>query len=301
MAQWGSLQELGSARGLAFLFWVQRHLGRLPFRLLLYPVLLWFFLFKPTPRRASKEFLGRALMRPATWRMSLRHFGSFAEALLDKLVAWNGGFALSDVEFHGRDAVEARLAKKEGLILIGSHLGNLEICRVLSKWRPGLELHVLVHTRHAENFNRVLKKLDPSSQLNLHQVSGVDSSLAAWMSERVSQGAVLLIAGDRVPLRSGKTTTALFFGAPAPFAQGPWVLAHALGCPVHLLFCLRQGRGFEVDFEPFEERVSLPRGASRDAALQSLVSRYASRLEARAAKNPYQWFNFYPFWEKTTP
>jgi predicted LPLAT superfamily acyltransferase len=129
-------------------------------------------------------------------------------------------------------------------------------------------------------------------------VTELDAGLAAWMSERLSRGAVIVIAGDRVPLGDGRVSTADFLGAPADFAQGPYLLAHALGCPVQLLFCVRKGQGFEVTFEPFAERVRLPRGEGREAGVQALVQRYAERLAVHAAKEPLQWFNFYPYWRK---
>jgi predicted LPLAT superfamily acyltransferase len=297
MAQWHRLQELGSSRGLSFLYNVHRRLGPLPFRLLLAPVVAWTLLSSPLQRRASRQFLGRALGRSAGLRDIWRHFNAFAGAMLDKLVAWNNGIALEQVRFSGRESVAETLAQGRGLILVASHIGNMEVCRVLSKWREGLEIHVLVHTRHAENFNRVLRDLDPASHLNLHQVTAFDAALAAWMSQKVGEGAVLIIAGDRVPVAGGGTVKAPFLGQEAPFAPGPWILAHALACPVHLFFCLKVDAGFEVDFEPFEEQVRLPRGAGREPALQALVQRYAARLEHHAKRDPYQWFNFYPFWE----
>jgi predicted LPLAT superfamily acyltransferase len=297
---WAARAELGTATGLSFLYFIRRRLGALPFKVALFPVVAWYFVLKSGPRLASRDFLNRALGRPATIPENFRHFLSFADAMLDKLVAWNNGFELTDVDFHGRMAVADALAQGQGLILVGSHLGNLEICRVLSRWRPGLELHVLVHTKHAENFNRILKRLDPSSQLNLHQVTDMNAGLAAWMSERIAAGAAIVIAGDRSPIGGGRSSKAKFFGAKAAFAQGPWILAHALACPVFLLFCVRQagqGQRFRVDFEPFETLVHLPRGKERDKALGQLVQRYASRLEAHASQSPLQWFNFYPFWE----
>lgn len=297
-AGWSALPEAGSAFGLLFLFWVYRALGRTPFRLALYPVLGWFFLTRTEARRASLEFLTRSRKRPARWRDGLRHFLTFAEAILDKLIAWNDGFHLSDVTFINREPFAELLARRQGCLLISSHLGNVEICRVLSRWRPELELHVLVHTQHAAKFNRVVRRLSPQSQINLHQVTELDAALAAWMSERLSQGAVIVIAGDRVPVGEGRVALAPFLGEDAPFAQGPYLLAHALGCPVQLLFCVRRAKGFEVTLEPFADAVRLPRGAQREAGVRALIQRYAERLEAHATRDPFQWFNFYPYWRK---
>jgi predicted LPLAT superfamily acyltransferase len=299
--RWDSAQELGSTAGLIFFFGVYRLLGRWPFRLISAPVILWFFIFKRAPRKAAAEYLGRALKRPPRLADSVRLFFSFADAALDKLIAWNGGFTLSDVEFHGREEIERLMAAGKGFVLIGSHLGNLEIGRVFSKLRRDPEMHVLMHTRHAENFNRMIKKLDPLSQVNLHQVADLDAGLAAFLSARVERGAVVVMAGDRVPVGAGqRVSPAPFLGAEADFPQGPYILAAALGCPVLLLFCLRRAsggpKGFDVYYEPFADRIALPR-AGRERALQALAARFAERLEHYCAQAPYQWFNLYPFWE----
>ncbi|MGJ4748778.1 hypothetical protein ACQV5M_20625, partial [Leptospira sp. SA-E8] len=55
-------------------------------------------------------------------------------------------------------------------------------------------------------------------------------------------------------------------------------------------------RSYELHFEPIAQQVLLPR-ASRDAALAELAARYARSLEAALARSPYDWFNFYPFWD----
>jgi predicted LPLAT superfamily acyltransferase len=291
---WANIAEVGSAWGLSFLYWVYRAFGRWPLRLVLFPVLGYFYLFKTVQRHASADYLRRV----GRQGQGLRHFFSFADAILDKLVAWNGGIKLADVDFQGRDEVAARLAKNEGVLLVGSHLGNLEICRVLSQERRGLRLKVLVHTKHAEIFNGLIRRLNPDAQVSLMQVSELGIGQAAELSQALSEGTCVMIAGDRTPHSgAGRVVKAPFLGDEAEFAQGPWVLAALLGCPVYLVFCLFKEGRYQVSFEPFSERVVLPRGG-REKAIQALAAAYASRLEARCVEAPLQWFNFYPFWRK---
>ncbi|HTA17637.1 MAG TPA: hypothetical protein VK786_07815, partial [bacterium] len=278
-----------------FLYFVYRRFGRWPFRMVLAPVVAYFFVFAGTQRRASKEYLRRVGVPGPLPLAVLRHFWSFAEATLDKLIAWKGGIRAEDVSYEGRDPVQAVLGQGRGLLLIGSHLGNLEVCRVMALLRPGLVVHILVHTRNAENFNRLLKRLDPTGGVNLVQVSDFGAGQAAWLSERIGLGEVVLIAGDRRPVGAGRTLSAEFLGAEAPFSQGPFALASALGCPVFLIFCLKQGRRFRIIYEPFAELIHLPR-AGREEALRDAVRRYALRLQDHCLRAPYQWFNFYPFW-----
>jgi predicted LPLAT superfamily acyltransferase len=302
---WGGLKEVGSAWGLTFLYKLYRIFGRWPFRLALAPVLLYFFLFKPGPRRASMQFLRKAhalggLKEKPDWVTGLKHSYSFAESVLDKLIAVHGGFGLKDVDFEGREAVVERLQRKQGVLFIGAHLGNMDLCRVLSHSRNDMSLQVLVHTRHAENFNRLMRRINPATQVKLHQVTQIGPAEAAWLADRVEQGECLMTAGDRVPPGGGRTVSVDFMGEAAEFAQGPWVLASLLGCPVFLLFCSRVDGRYRLSVEPFAEKVVLERGR-REAAVAELVSRYARRLEHHALLSPLQWFNFYGFWDKHEP
>jgi len=303
---WAGVAEVGSAFGMSFLYWVYRLFGRVPFRLVLIPVALYFFCFKARQRAASLEFLARChaldpqCPRPSAYN-SFRHFLSFGEAMLDKLVAWNGGLGFQDVTFEGYDPVRAAMDAGRGALLIGSHLGNLEVCRVLSQQRKGLRLRVLVHTRHAQNFNRMMQRLNPQSHVSLQQVTELGVAEAAELSAWVESGGFVLIAGDRVPVpnaagvRAERVTHAPFLGHSAPFPMGPWLLANVLGCPVFSLFCVRMGGRFRARFEMLGDRVELPRKA-REQALQSWVLRFAQRLEREALLSPLQWFNFFPFW-----
>jgi predicted LPLAT superfamily acyltransferase len=294
---WASINEISFVAGMRLLFWICRLFGRWPFRVVLYPVLGWYLLTKPLPRRASGDYLRRVAARTGRRQPGvLRHFAAFGEAILDKMLLWGGLFKLDTVSFFGEEAVNQAAAQGRGGLLICSHLGNLELCRVLSRQRTDLKLTVLVHTRHARAFNQMLARLNPDSQLNLMQVTEMSPATAMLLSERIGQGEFVVIAGDRVPVsHHPRVAVADFMGAPAAFPVGPYVLASILQCPVYLLFSISTGRRAEVHFELFRDAVRIPR-KDRDAALAALAAAYAQRLEHYCLLAPLQWFNFYDFW-----
>jgi len=88
-----------------------------------------------------------------------------------------------------------------------------------------------------------------------------------------------------------------FFGAPAQLPRGPFRLAAALRVPVLFMVALRMGDArYEIDVEPIFEGVELAR-AGRGTALDELCQTYADRLAAHCRRAPYQWFNFFEFWD----
>ncbi len=116
--------------------------------------------------------------------------------------------------------------------------------------------------------------------------------------ESLERGELLGILGDRVA-ESDKVMGCRFLGAEAVFPSGPMLLASMLGVPVILFFGLyRGGNRYDLHFELFAERIDIRR-ESREADLRHWIERYAERLEHYAREAPYNWFNFYDFWEET--
>ena len=299
---WAQINEVSFVAGMRLLFAVHRLLGRLPFRLMLYPVLCWYIAANGRARQASRSFL--AQVRSYRPQLPLRsglfgvflHFAAFGESLLDKMLLWGGLFPINKVHLTGSAHITDAIAAGRGGLIICTHLGNLELCRVIGRQHPALKLTVLVHTRHAQAFNQMLAQLDPGSQLNLMQVTNMSPATAMVLAEKVAQGEFVVIAGDRVPVSpQPRVARASFLGRIAPFPIGPYVMAALLQCPVYLMFSRRSAEGAEVSFEAFRERIVLPR-KQRDEVLAELASAYAARLEAHCLQAPYQWFNFYDFW-----
>ncbi len=305
-AHWSRVRERGALWGLRILVVAYRRGGRPLLHVLLYPVILYFFAFGAAARRASHNFLLRAhragspgLPSPPTWRDSFRHFLSFAETTLDKIGAWLDKVPRQELEL-ADEATWARLrANNRGCLLIGSHLGNLEVPRALARGRrAGTAVTALVFTQHAQKFNTLLHEVQPQAAFNLVEVGSIGPDTAIELRAVIDRGDLVVIVGDRTPVHSvGRTARVPFLGADADFSLGPYILGYLLECPVHLLFCVRDRERYREYLEPFAERISWTR-ATRDAALREYARRYAERLQHYALQTPFQWFNFYDFWRE---
>ena len=305
-AHWARIGESTFAAGIWFFYGLHALLGRRALRALLWPVVAFYAATQPRARRASLDYLRRIEAAhgvigaaPGT-RHWLRHLMSFAETLLDKLLATSGRYAFARVRIEGQEQVDALVAQGRGALLVTAHVGCLELCQALAARMPRLRLTVLVHTRHAERFNAILRRLNPDSRVELLQVTEVSAATAVELEKRVRAGEFVAIAGDRVPVDQGRTATVPFLGAPAAFPVGAYVLASLLACPLLMLGCVRAGAGHVVRFEQLAERLALPRDG-REQALQQHAAQFARRLEALLVRAPYDWFNFFPFWSQPLP
>ena len=301
---WTQIEEAGSALGMRFMMLVHRLLGRLPFRLVLWPVVTWYFVLNSRARAASTEYLQRVGTAPTGWFGSWRHFVSFGETLLDKLLAMSGRYNFHKVHIEGLADLERATADGRGALLITAHVGNLELCRALAARHPTLKLTILVFTKHAEKFNRMIARLNPGAQVELMQVTDINPATILHLSERIARGELVVISGDRIPVSENPRVAEVdFLGHKAAFAVGPYILASLLQCPVVVLFCVRARHNaqfnYRVIFQHFSDLVQLPR-ASRDAACQQLAQDFANRLATLCRDTPLEWFNFYPFWAMPT-
>lgn len=301
---WAQIGENTFVAGIWLLYWVHRLLGRWPFRLAVYPVIGVYWLARRDLRAASLQYLERlqaatgALGHAPTWRDGLRHVGLFAETLLDKLLAVSGRYRFENVHTEGREEIYAIAGRGIGGLLVTAHLGCLEIGRAMAGHRGVFRLNILVHTRHAAQFNRLLKRLNPDQDVNLIEVTSIGPETALLLGEKVAAGEYVVIAGDRVPVFASQTVAVDFLGHRAPLPAGPWVLAALLKCPVHFLASIHEHGSYTIRFEPLADRVELPRGR-REQAIADYAARYAAALTRMLERSPYDWFNFFPFWDQS--
>ena len=300
---WAGIGETTFVTGIRALCAVERLLGRGLFRWCMAPVALCYWVFDQRARRASQDYLQQIQTAhavfprpPGVWQ-SLRHFAWFAETLLDKVLASNGRYPVARLQVE-REVMLQQIAQGGGGVIVTAHIGCLELCQALADQVPGFRLTALVHTAHAENFNRLLERLNPNGRVRLLQVNALDVAAAMQLGQRVAAGEFVAIAGDRVPVRSHRSVRVPFLGRLALFPIGPYALAAAIGCPLFAMACTHNDDGYRLRFDKLCDRVVLPR-ATREAALTACVAQFAGWLETQLRSSPLDWFNFFPFWDQT--
>lgn len=298
--KWTQKEERGSLAGILLLARVLRLLGRRVGIALVAPVALYFFLTDRMRRRASFDFRRRAKALGAPVGLGpwagYRHFLTFGIAALDRLLAWRGDYDYTHVA--GLDdpaCVRFRDDPRGGLVLI-SHLGSFEVIRAIGQRNGVRSVVILAHNEHSAKFARALHGQAPESRLEVLEVTNIDVAVAMKISAAVEKGSWIVIGGDRLPpTGEARRISAPFMGATTDFPQGPYLLASALRCPVHAMFCLREGNGFRIHVEPIDDGEGL-RTSPREREMAEACARYAAALEKHALASPYQWYNFYDFW-----
>ncbi len=303
MKHWAQMEERGIIWGMQALLKVYLLFGRKVLQFFLYPVVSYYWLINSKSRQASLEYLHRvsAYLPENTIQTGLygsyQHFICFANAIIDKLAAWSGAITLQDVEFHGRESIWRHVEQGQGLLILGSHLGNLEVGRVMAYLGKKVSVNVLLHTKHAEKFNTLLNRYSECGKMNLIQVTEMNAATAMMLQDRIDAGELVVIAADRTPVSGqNRVAKADFLGKTALFPQGPFILASLLKCPVYTLFCLKQHDKQVIYFDHFSDSLSFSK-KQRNAMIERCAQAFADRLQHYCLQEPLQWFNFYDFWQ----
>ncbi len=299
--EWARIKERGSAFGIKLLVNSYRYLGMPLFYILLFPAICYFYITASVARQASYQYLSKVfvikgLKQKVHFTHVFKHFISFSNAALDKVSAWLGNISSMNVINHGSLQLETIKHSKKGALFVTSHLGNIELSRAMAEREGKMTLNALVFTQNALKFNRIVNELNPDAALNIIQVDSLNIDTVILLKQKIENGELVIIVGDRTPLtNTNRVLYAEFLGEPAPFAEGPWVLAKVLECPVYLLFCIKKKQQYHIYIEFFANKITFNK-LNKQHILKSNIQAFATILQKFCLETPYQWYNFYNFW-----
>lgn len=294
---WLRERERGSSFLWRFTKGLASLLGRRGLRPLVAVVALWYRLFDRSAVRASKGWLRRVHGRDPSFLDVYRHIRAFAQVTVDRLFLMSGNLDPFHFERNGNHHLQEQVASGRGALLFGAHIGSYEALRA-SGMHEAVPIKILGYFKNAERVNQMMDELDPTQSTRVIHIGDDPISATVQAKAAIENGELVAIHGDRVGVDGGNTVTAEFFGEPAQFPAGPFLLASVIRCPVFLSFGLyREPNEYHLFCIPFADRLEIPR-KDREKGLADVVQRYASAVEDVARREPNNWFNFFDFWSK---
>ena len=309
---WAAETERGSSGALRLLLLVYRLLGR---RIMLYfrwPVAVYFFVRSSAHRQSSLNFLqavhadeqGRgALPSPPGQRQVLTHLSEFGTNLVDRMVLWAGGVDQVPIRYDGDEYLRPLVSRGTGAILMGAHLGSFDMLRGLAK-KYDFVVNVLMFTNHAQRINAFFEALDPASSLRVLHLDPGSVRTAFEIRACIDRGELVAILADRIdPGSRARLHEVPFLGREALFPISPFLLATTLDCPLLLSLCVRDDNpGYQAIIRPLRpiepEAPPLRDRAERHRAAAAALHQYVRLMEQVCYRHPYQWCNFYDFWNQ---
>jgi predicted LPLAT superfamily acyltransferase len=289
---WLDHKERSYAWVLKLMLWFAVTFGRRLSRIWLYPITLYYLCFSRITKKASIKFLGRVLSRKINYRDIYRHYHFFASVFLDRVFILNDGGEDLEIKVYGKPVIWDTHGK--GCLLFGSHLGSFEVVRAYGLSNLGFSPKILMNDGSTANTNTILNCLNPEIAKSIIQIGDPHSLLQ--VKEAVSEGQMVALLADRV-FQNEKSVSCDFLGQKARFPSGPVTLAGILKVPVILFFGIyKGGNRYEIHFEKLADEIRLA-GKDDEQSKQEWMQKYADRLAHYSRQDPFNWFNFFDYWE----
>ena len=296
-AAWAQRPERSNRWILRVMVWISLTFGRRIGRIVLYGIAAYFLAFAPQARRDAATYLARALGRTPTPGERFAHFLAFATTIHDRVYLLNNRFDLFDIEVVGQDIIDGAIADGRGVLLMGAHLGSFEVIRVVGRDRTDLSVTMLMYAENAQKINATLEAINPAAMQDIIPLGRIDSMLQ--VKARLDTGGLVGILADR-GLGGDPMRACTFLGHPAPFPVGPFRMAAMLRRPVLLMTGLYLGSNrYRIHFEALAD-FSASEAGTRGHAIAEAQQRYATRLEHFCRIAPFNWFNFFDFWQASS-
>ncbi len=257
-------------------------------------IALIIFLLVGRNRRGAIENQTRARPGDPHWRVvvgAYRVFACFARSLAETMEYYGPRPKPFRIDEPAENHVARALERGRGVILATAHVGNWDISgRALHG--AGRPVHLVMGREPNETTQEYSRR--NREQAGMHVIFSDSSVFSAFnMIRALRRNEILAIQIDR---GSGEPNSSVkrveFFGAEAPFQEGPFQLARLSGAPVVPVVTLRRGR------RHYEIALGEPRWVARDVAgdAERALADAVGFFERTIREHPEQWFQFAPFW-----
>ena len=153
----------------------------------------------------------------------------------------------------------------------------------------------MINDSVTKNTNTILNHLNPEIAKSIIQIG--DPLALLQVKEMVGEGQMVALLADRV-FKEDKSVSCDFLGQKARFPSGPVALAGILKVPVVLFFGIYNGDNrYDIYFEKLANQIHLE-GKDDEKSKQEWMQRYADRLAHYSRQAPFNWFNFFDYWEE---
>lgn len=311
---WSEKEELGrNDWQFRFMLWAATSMPYTVRFVIISVVTFFFFLGARRERRLSRDYLTRVMVFSGKKRVGLfsvyKHFLSFSFSMFEKIAGWGNDVSLSSIEIQkdDTDQLVRQLNEGQGVFLICSHLGNMEMLRSFAGFNNthaarSFDVFPVVDFSGTARFNEMLKKVNPALTEKIIDANSIGPDTVVSISEQIKNGNMIVIAGDRTAAKTRERSHEIsFLGSKAYFPQGAFTLADIVSAPVYFAFAVRKN---DMNFRsPYEMHVFSAKTVlagsrkNRSERISALIKEYAAHLESLCIKYSYQWYNFYNFWE----
>lgn len=301
MSQWEG-KSRGGVVGYKIFIWLLRHFGLKAAYILLFFVAFYFIPFAPKATQNSWYYLRNIQKFPffkSLIGVYLNYY-NFGQSILDRVALLAGLNTHLTFEFDGEEHLHQLAQNGTAALLISAHIGNWEIAGNKFKNISG-KINILMYEAEHQKLKSLLESVqtEKSNTKNVHVITLKDDlSHVLELKNEIDKGNLIALHGDRVPPNS-KFFEFDFMGKKAKFPSGPFYLSGKFKIPVCFVFACKEPNGhYHLFCTPPKYYALYGSPTDRENSVKALIQDYVNAVEEKVKKYPYQWYNFYPFWNK---
>ncbi|WP_304331927.1 glycosyl transferase family 2 [Brachyspira innocens] len=318
MSHWSEEKEIGTRWKAIFSAFVYKLLGRTFVIIYLIPISIVYFFYSKSRMKASREYLKRMSKYnkkvKSNFICSYRHLLSFVVSVAEKIAAWNGDIPIKDLIVKTEDEYKKvidLLNSKKGMIILFSHIGNVELLKALAVINEGnpiknYKINIIIDSRVNKNVNLLMGEGKNNSFIDFIDASNIGPETILSIENKLDNGEIVAIAGDRTSNKTDRVNYIEFLGEEAPFPCGAFLIPILLKYPVYYFFALRENDKIlskKYNFYIYSSKIKLDNTElknrkKKNETILDLTKEFASIIEKKAIEYPYQWYNFHDFWYK---
>ena len=282
---WQQEKEMSNAFWLKLIVRLALTLPRWSVRLLLHPIVFFFLIISPQKRSASSHYLMQTLPhKPKIWHI-YKHFYWFAATLLDRVYFLSQKNQLFDISFINRETIIHSFKKDPSQFFLSGHYGSVDALRMQTTAKQ-YKIKPVIKLDHNQTIVRLLNQLNPDFYNDVIPYDGLKTTFEIY--ENLKNNVSVALLADR-PIGEGETLKVTFLNDTIQLPEGIFEMLLRFPFPTNLFFSKYLGKNrYQIQYIPFT--------VSPNDTPQTLAQKFADELAKQCMDSPYNWFNFYTYW-----
>jgi len=295
--QWFQIKEQSAGEKRLFLSWyLYKIFGKNLLYVIAFFVTFFTFIFAPKIRNFSKKYF--TVIEPytglkPTLHNQFKHVFSYALSLVDKILVYCGDFNSENIIFDNAEdkrQLFEDIEQKKGQFFICNHIGNIEVMQsfcIKSAVRKDFRINVFLSHKQSQIFNGFLNRIKQEIPVRQFFVEDIGLNTGIELKESLDNGDIVFIAGDRLAENNDtKNIQAELFSHDVLLPEGTFKLAKLMDVPTYFISAVKIGKQYKI----YSEKQNI-------TSEKELVNSYTKFLQKVILSNPFQFYNFYDFFQ----
>lgn len=289
--KWYQMKEQAAGALRLIIIWkIYKIFGKKIVEFLVLFITFFAFLGAIEPRKYSKKYL-KVLGLNSGIINQFKHFLAFSYSLIDKMEVFSGRFNPNNIFFDNENDKKIFIKDLQtGIFVISSHLGNIEMMRAFLQTDLCKHLNIFLSAEQCKIFNNFIKQISIKSPVTIYPVEHITVNTSIEIKEKISNGEVIIMAGDRVSQNS-INNQAKFLGRNIQIPSGTFKFAYMMESPIYFICALKEQEKYRIYLKKFEFQ------GNKQETIIRMQNEYLEFIEQLVRKYPFQFFHFYDFFE----